>query len=73
MTVAEYAQEFSRLKKYAPHMIPTEADRVKRFRARLIQPIYNTMIAIDFPTLSTLVDKAKWWKGKHDEEKKERE
>ena len=54
-------------------MIPTEADRVKRFRAGLIWPIYNAMVATDFPTLSTLVDKAKRWKGKRDEEKKKRE
>ena len=71
--MAEYAREFIRLRKYAPHMIPTEVDRVKRFRDGLIRPIYNAMIAIDFPTLSALVAKAKQWEGKHDEEKKERE
>ena len=73
MMVVEYAQEFIRLEKYARHMIPTKADRVERFRARLIWPIYNAMIATDFSTLSSLVDMAKWWKGKCDEEKKERE
>ena len=73
MTVVEYAQEFIRLRKYAPHMIPIEANKVERFRAGLIRPIYNAMVATDFPTLSTLVDKAKRWKGKRDEEKKERE
>ena len=31
------------------------------------------MLAIDFSTLSALVDKAKWWEGKRDEKRKERE
>ena len=71
--MAEYAREFTRLEKYAPQLIPTEVDRLKRFRAGLIWLIYNTVLAIDFSTLSALVDKAKRWKGKHDEERKERE
>ena len=54
-------------------MIPIEADRVKRFRAGLIRPIYNSVLATDFPTLSALVDKAKRWESKRDEEKQERE
>ena len=73
MTVAEYAKEFSRLWKYAPQLIPTKADKVERFRARLIRPIYNSVLATDFPTLSALVDKAKRWESKRDEEKQERE
>ena len=73
MTVAEYAKEFSRLRKYAPQLVPTEADRVERFRAGLIRPIYNSVLATDFPTLSALVDKAKRWESKRDEEKQERE
>ena len=73
MMVVEYAREFNRLKKYAHHIIPTEVDRMQRFRTRLIWPIYNTMIATDFPSLSVLIDKAKQWESKRDEEKKERE
>ena len=73
MTVAEYAKEFNRLGKYAPQMIPTETDKVERFRAGLIRPIYNSVLATDFPTLSALVDKAKRWESKRDEEKQERE
>ena len=57
--MAEYAREFNRLGKYAPQLIPTEVDRVKRFRAGLIKPIYNTLLATDFSTLSALVEKAK--------------
>ena len=68
MTTAEYAKEFNRLEKYAPQLIPTKVDRIERFRARLIQPIYNTVLAIDFSTLSALVDKSKRWKSKRDEE-----
>ena len=69
MTVAEYAKKFSRLGKYAPQLIPTRADRVERFRAGLIWLIYNSVLATNFPTLSALVDKAKWWESKRDEEK----
>ena len=71
--IAEYAQEFIRLEKYAHHMIHTEADRVERFRARLIQQIYNAMIAIDFPSLTILVDKVKQFENRCNKEKKEKE
>ena len=36
MIVVEYAREFTRLGKYAPQLIPTKANRVERFRVRLI-------------------------------------
>ena len=59
MTVADYVREFVRLGKYAHHIIPTNADRVERFRAGLVMPIYNAMLATNFPTLTKLINKAK--------------
>ena len=71
--MGEYYREFTRLGKYARHIIPTELDRVERFRAGLIRPIYNAMVATRFSTLIELVDRAKMWEGRRDDEKKERE
>ena len=73
MSVGEYYREFTKLRKYARHIIPTELDRVERFRAGLIRPIYNAMVATRFSTLTELVDRAKMWEGRRDDEKKERE
>ena len=73
MSVGEYYREFTRLGKYARHIISTELDRVERFRAGLIRPIYNAMVATRFSTLTELVDRAKMWEGRRDDEKKERE
>src|SRR5262249_17450523 len=61
MSVADYAQEFIRLSKYAPWIVPTEAARVERFRSGLIAPLYNALLAAEFPTLSRIIDKAKMW------------
>ena len=70
MSMGEYYQEFTRLGRYARHIIPTEFDRVERFRARLIRPIFNAMVATRFSTLAELVDRAKMWEGRRDDEKK---
>ena len=40
-------------------MVPIEAMKVKRFKAGLVIPLYNALAAIEFPTLSKLVDMAK--------------
>ena len=73
MSVGEYYREFTRFGKYARHIIPTEFDRVERFRAGLIRPIFNAMVATRFSTLAELVDRAKMWEGRRDDEKKERD
>ena len=73
MSVGEYYREFTRLGRYARHIIPTEIDRVERFRAGLVRPIFNAMVATRFSTLAELVDRAKMWEGRRDDEKKERE
>ena len=59
VSIADFAREFIRLGKYAPHIILTEASRVERFRSGLIMPLYNAIVVTKFPTLSKLIDKAK--------------
>ncbi len=73
MSVSEYAREFTRLGKYAPYIIPTEAARIERFRRGLISPLYNAVLAVEVPTLSRLIDKAKQWETRNKEERAERE
>lgn len=73
MSVAEYAREFTRLGKYAPYIIPTEAARIERFKSGLIAPLYNTVLTAEFPTLSKLIDKAKQWETRSKEERAEKE
>ena len=68
VSVSEYTREFIRLSRYAPHMVPTEAAKVRRFRARLITPLYNVLVAAEFSTLSRLVDTAKQVKIRHRED-----
>ena len=73
MSVADYAREFIRLEKYAPHIIFTEVARVERFRSGLIIQLYNAMVVAKFLTLSKLIDKAKQWRLRNREERLERE
>ena len=54
-------------------MVPTEAMKVKRFKAGLITPLYNALVAVEFPMLSKLVDTAKQLKARHREDREERE
>src|SRR5262249_34648972 len=69
MSVFDYAREFIRLSKYAPGIVPTEAARVERFRSGLIAPLYNAVLAVQSPTLSGLIDKAKQWETRNREER----
>ena len=55
----EYAKEFFRLSKYAPLIVPTEFDRVERFRHGLIGPLYTALAVTEFPSLAKIIDKAK--------------
>ena len=73
VSVAEYAREFLRLRKYASYVIPTEAARVERFRVGLIAPLYKNLLAMKFTALSKLIDKAKLWEIRDKEERQERE
>ena len=71
--MSDYAREFIKLSKYAQYMVPTEAMKVKRFKARLVTPLYNALVAVEFPTLSKLVDTAKQPEARHREDREERE
>ena len=71
--MSDYAREFIRLSKYASYMVPTEVAKIRRFRAGLIMPLYNVLLATVFPTLSRLVDTAKQLETRHQEDQIERE
>ena len=71
--MSDYAQEFIRLSKYAQYMVSTEAMKVKKFKAGLITPLYNALVAIEFPMLSKMVDTAKQLEARHREDREERE
>ena len=43
-------------------MVPTEAMKVKRFKAGLVTPLYNALVAIEFLMLSKLVDMQSSWR-----------
>ena len=73
VNVSDYAREFIKLSKYAQYMVPTEAIKMKRFKARLVTPLYNALVAVEFPTLSKLVDTAKQLEARHREDREERE
>ena len=71
--MSDYAREFIKLSKYAQYMVPTKAMKVKRFKAGLVTPLYNALVAVEFPTLSKLVDTAKQLEARHREDKEEKE
>ena len=71
--MSDYARKFIRLSKYAQYMMSIEAMKVKRFKAGLITPLYNTLVAVEFPTLSKLIDTAKQLEAGHREDREERE
>ena len=54
-------------------MVPTEAMKVKRFKVGLVTPLYNALVAAEFPMLSKLVDTAKQLEARHREDREERE
>ena len=54
-------------------MVPTEAMKVKRFKAGLVTLLYNALVAIEFLTLSKLVDTVKQLEARHREDREERE
>ena len=73
VSVSDYAREFIKLSRYAQYMVPTEAMKVKRLKAGLVTPLYNALAAIEFPTLSKLVDMANQLEARHRDDREERE
>ena len=72
VSVSDYTWEFIRLLKYTEYMVPTEAIKVKRFKIGLVTSLYNALVAVEFPTLSKLVDTAKQLEASHREDKEEK-
>src|SRR5262249_6646414 len=68
MNVDEYTNDFLRLCKYASQIVPTETDRMERYKLGLIAPLYSAMAAVEFPTLSRLIDKTRQLEAKLREE-----
>ena len=54
-------------------MVPTEAMKVKWFKAGLVTPLYNALVAVEFPMLFKLVDTTKQLEIRHREDREERE
>ena len=54
-------------------MVPTKAMKVKRFKVGLVIPLYNALVAVEFPMLPKLVDTAKQLEARHQEDREERE
>ncbi|CAM8999655.1 unnamed protein product [Rhodiola kirilowii] len=58
MSITDYANRFTVLSVYAPHLVPTEDMRVKRFISGLRDSIFHSMASAEFPSFSKVVDKA---------------
>ncbi|KDP47206.1 hypothetical protein JCGZ_14782 [Jatropha curcas] len=58
MTVSEYEREFLRLSRYASKLVPTEADRCKRFRKGLLDEYRMHLTSQPHTTLAGLVKAA---------------
>ena len=69
----DYAQDFIKLSKYAPYMMPIEAMRMDRFKAGLITSLYNLLAIIEYPLLSKLIDMVKQLEARHNEDRVEQE
>ena len=72
-SVEEYTQEFIKLAKYAPYSVPTETIRMERFKARLITPLCKAIVSTEFPSLASLIDRAKQLEAREIEERDKRE
>ena len=58
MTVTQYANKFEMLSRYAPEMIGSESAKARKFEWELDQPLRRTIIALQLPTYTQVVDRA---------------
>ena len=72
-SVEEYAQKFIKLAKYAPYSVPTQIERMERFKEGLITPLYKVIVSTEFSSLASLIDRAKQLETREIEERRERE
>ncbi len=56
--MAEYEREFVRLNRYGREIVPTEAERCKRFKGGLNDNIKVLIIALEITDFTKLVDAA---------------
>ena len=69
----EYAKEFIKLAKFAPYLVPIKTASMERFKASLITPLYKAIVSTEFPSLTSLIDRAKQLEARKIGEKAERE
>ena len=69
----EYVQKFIKLAKYVPYSVPIETARMERFKAGLITPLYKAIVSTEFPSLVSLIDRAKQLEVREIEERAGRE
>nr|XP_009774010.1 PREDICTED: uncharacterized protein LOC104224126 [Nicotiana sylvestris] len=74
MTVLEYSIKFEKLSRYAPHLIPTEDEKIDRFARGLISGIRkDTTSGRRNTTFTEFVDLAVDFERIHQEERANRE
>ncbi|XP_028104673.1 uncharacterized protein LOC114303721 [Camellia sinensis] len=56
MSVAEYESKFTRLARFAPYVIPTEARKARKFKAGLDVEIKDRLEVLKLPTYAKVVD-----------------
>ncbi|XP_038702123.1 uncharacterized protein LOC119998777 [Tripterygium wilfordii] len=59
MTVTEYDILFTRLSRYAPHLVATEEMRITRFVNGLVTPLFNAVASQEFTTYAAAVDRVR--------------
>ncbi|XP_028057304.1 uncharacterized protein LOC114261264 [Camellia sinensis] len=57
MSVAEYESKFTRLARFAPYVIPTEARKTRKFEAGLDAEIKDRLEVLKLPTYAEVVDR----------------
>ncbi|XP_028126742.1 uncharacterized protein LOC114323362 [Camellia sinensis] len=58
MSVTEYESKFTQLTRFAPYVIPTEAQKVRKFEAGLEAEIKDRLEVLKLPTYAEVVDRA---------------
>src|SRR3954466_3498464 len=58
MTVSEYASKFIQLSHYAPHLVPTEAEKGRKFQLELRPTILNQMLAPRYRNMAQCMNEA---------------
>ncbi|EOY08662.1 Uncharacterized protein TCM_023639 [Theobroma cacao] len=73
MIVSNYDIQFTQLSRYAPYLVQTERERIKRFIKGLHRPIYRILVSQRFTSYPEVVDAARKIEAGHTEVRVERE